>query len=235
MKIFGHRGASSIYPENTLIAFEECVRLGVDGIELDVNLSKDNQLIVIHDETLDRTTTGKGLIKDMTLAEIKKYKVIDSKTNQLYSIPTLREVFELFKDNNLLINIELKNNIINYQFLEELTIQLIREFNFESRVIISSFSAESLFKCNKLASDLSYGYLYGKKFKTTLELLKENNIKAIHPSIKHLTNELIELYKSNGFLIRPYTVNELPVLKTLKDLKIDSAITDCPQLVRLIN
>ncbi|MDF2608401.1 MAG: glycerophosphodiester phosphodiesterase [Bacillales bacterium] len=235
MKIFGHRGASSIYPENTLIAFEECVRLGVDGIELDVNLSKDNELIVIHDETLDRTTTGKGQVHDLTLEEIKKFKVLDSKTSQLYDIPTLREVFEVFKYNNLLINIELKNNIIKYQFLEELTIQLIREFNFESRIILSSFSAESLFKCNKLASDLSYGYLYGKNFKTTIKLLKENNIKGIHPSIKYLNNEQIELYKANKFLIRPYTVNDVPTLKVLKDLKIDSAITDCPQIAKLIN
>jgi glycerophosphoryl diester phosphodiesterase len=230
MKIFGHRGASSIYPENTLEAFNECIRLKTDGIELDVNLSKDNELIIIHDETLDRTTTGTGFVQDHTLEEIKQFKIYDDKHNK-YEIPTLRELFNEFKNNKLLINIELKNDKINYQFLEELTIQMIREFNYEDRIIISSFSPDSLFKCNKLAPDLSYGYLYGKNFKTSIELLSANNIKAIHPSIKHLTKAQIDYYKKNNFNVRPYTVNDLQTIETFKAYGIDAVITDVPQII----
>ena len=106
---FAHRGASSEYPENTMLAFEEAVRIGADGIELDVHKSSDGKLIVIHDEDVRRTHLGNGLVKDFTLKEIKTFKCRKKifRDNDKALIPTLNEVLELLKNTSLLLNIEL--------------------------------------------------------------------------------------------------------------------------------
>ena len=112
-KIFAHRGFSGKYPENTMIAFEKAVEIGVDGIELDVHLTKDNELVIIHDEDVKRTTNGEGLVKDMTLEELKKLDASATFVGQygVNPIPTLREYFELVKDTNIITNIELKTSV----------------------------------------------------------------------------------------------------------------------------
>ena len=118
-KIFAHRGASAYAPENTLPAFELAERQGADGIELDVQLTKDGEVAVIHDEKIDRTGTGEGFVRDFTLAELKSL----SFHNQMeeyrgVKIPTLREVLELVKPGNMAVNIELKTGIFWYPGIE---------------------------------------------------------------------------------------------------------------------
>ena len=116
-KIFAHRGASAYAPENTLPAFEKAVDIGADGVELDIHLSRDGRLVVIHDEMLDRTTNGHGFVKDFTLAELKKLDVSKTMTNSGFCnlrIPTLGEVYELLADTELLVNVEVKNSIFLY-------------------------------------------------------------------------------------------------------------------------
>ena len=96
-KIFAHRGASAYAPENTLPAFEKAVDICADGVELDIHLSRDSRLVVIHDEMLDRTTNGHGFVKDFTLAELKKLDASKTMTNSGFCnlrIPTLGEVYE---------------------------------------------------------------------------------------------------------------------------------------------
>ena len=138
-KVFAHRGWSGKYPENTMLAFEKAVELGVDGIELDVHLSGDRQLVIIHDETVDRTTNGKGFVKDMTVEQLKAldasagFMGVYGKTE----IPTLREYMELVKDLPLVTNIELKTNIYEYEGLEEMVYEMIKEYSLQDRVIIS--------------------------------------------------------------------------------------------------
>ena len=115
-KIFAHRGFSGKYPENTMLAFEKAVELGVDGIELDVHLTKDNELVIIHDEDIKRTCDGEGLVKDMTLEELKKFDA-SATFRGVYGfcgIPTLREYFELVKDTDIITNIELKTGVYDY-------------------------------------------------------------------------------------------------------------------------
>ena len=114
-KIFAHRGASAYAPENTLAAFDLTQRLGADGIELDVQLTKDGEVVVIHDETIDRTGTGKGNVRDHTLAELKKLS-FHNRMEQYRGeqIPTLREVLDLVKNGDMEVNIELKTGIFWY-------------------------------------------------------------------------------------------------------------------------
>ena len=120
MKIFAHRGLSGFYPENTMLSFKKCINLDLYGIELDVQKTKDNHLVVIHDEKVDRTFNSTGYVKNMTLKELKSLNSSFNgyENNPECKIPTLKEVLILFKPTKFIINIELKNNKINYKNLE---------------------------------------------------------------------------------------------------------------------
>ena len=120
MKIFAHRGLSGFYPENTMLSFKKCINLDLYGIELDVQKTKDNHLVVIHDEKVDRTFNSTGYVKNMTLKELKSLNSSFNgyENNPECKIPTLKEVLILFKPTKFIINIELKNNKINYILID---------------------------------------------------------------------------------------------------------------------
>ena len=146
MKIFAHRGLSGFYPENTMLAFKKCLDLDIYGIELDVQKSKDNHLVVIHDEKVDRTFNGSGYVKDMTLDELKSLNSSfkNYEENIDCKVPTLREVLLLFKPTNFVINIEIKNNKVKYKNIEEDVVNLVKELNMDSDFINT---------CNQLGLD----------------------------------------------------------------------------------
>ena len=128
VSIFAHRGASDAAPENTLPAFARAVEQGADGIELDVHLSRDGELVVIHDETLDRTTDGAGWVKDRTLAELRALRADNGLPGFAEArIPTLREVLDLLRPTDLLLNIELKTSLVWYEGIEAKTLALVAE------------------------------------------------------------------------------------------------------------
>ena len=127
-KYFGHRGYSGKYPENTMLAFQKAMEAGAEGIELDVQFSKDGKLVVIHDETLDRTTTGKGLVRDYTLDELKALDASYIYKGQygVNQIPTLCEVLDYMSDKDAFTNIELKTGVYEYEGIEEAVLECIR-------------------------------------------------------------------------------------------------------------
>ena len=130
-KIFAHRGFSAYYPENTMLAFTKVAEETVtDGIELDIQLTKDGEIVIMHDETLDRTTNASGFLKDYTLAELKQLSVgVNFKGFQpRQTIPTLREFFTFLKQTKLIANIELKTGVFEYESIEEKLVALINEF-----------------------------------------------------------------------------------------------------------
>ena len=161
MKVFAHRGASGDYPENTILAFDKALALDVYGIELDVHKSKDGHLVVIHDEDIQRTFKGKGRVMDYTLSELKKFncRKFEFIENLNCKIPTLREVFELIKNTDIILNIEAKTDLIHYD-LEQDVIDLIKEYNFEEKVLISSFNHKCIKIFKELDNNLKYGALY---------------------------------------------------------------------------
>ena len=150
MKVFAHRGYSGKYPENTMEAFRGAFAAGADGIELDVQLSKDGQLVIIHDETLDRTTTGKGYVKDYTLSELKQ---LDA-SGKLFS-----GLHEWVKNTPLITNIELKTSIVYYEEIEEKTAEMVKAFRLEDRVIFSSFNHLSIVRMKQLLPKCPVGAL----------------------------------------------------------------------------
>ena len=139
-KVFAHRGASQYAPENTLEAFRLAMEQGAEGIELDVHLSADGELVVIHDETLERTTNGTGLVKDHTLAQLQALRADNHMEGfEAARIPTLRQVLELVRPGDMQVNIELKTGILWYEGIEEKTLELVKELgerypNLKSRV-----------------------------------------------------------------------------------------------------
>ncbi|KJD52754.1 hypothetical protein UZ38_36085, partial [Bacillus amyloliquefaciens] len=137
-KIFAHRGASGTFPENTMAAFKQAAAIGADGIELDVQMAKDGRLVVIHDEKLDRTTSLKGYVKDLTYKEIKRGDASHRFSEKIGSVPvpTLEEVFEWAADAEFLLNVELKNSIIRYEGMEEKVMSMIEAYGLQDRIIL---------------------------------------------------------------------------------------------------
>lgn len=184
MKIWAHRGCSQRYPENTLLAFEKAAELqNLTGIELDIQLTKDGQMVVFHDEKVDRTTDGTGYIRDYALAELKKLK-IDAGNNSFQSIPMIEEVLELLSGRmkaGLKLNIELKNSISPYEGMEEKIVNLVHERGLEGAVVYSTFYAKSLEKISRLDPEAELGILDVKVSDCMYKLKGCCGAVALHP------------------------------------------------------
>lgn len=226
MKIWAHRGCSQRYPENTMLAFQKASEIKkLVGIELDIQLTKDNEIVVIHDERIDRTTEGVGYVKDFTLHELKKFHIYPNE-----QIPTLQEVLDLLEErlkNGLLLNIELKNSAYPYLEMEEKVLNLVAKKSIEKSIIYSSFSAKSMEKIKMLNSYAKIGIL-DNKVSDCLYKLKGIGADALHPYWKgiDLPKERLE-----GYTVRAYFSGHLYPEKptgTILDLKSleNKGITD---------
>lgn len=189
MKIWAHRGCSYRYPENTLSAFQEACRYEITGIELDIQLSRDGEMVVIHDERVDRTTNGSGWVKDMTLWELKQLKIRpNEKSGRIHeTIPTIEEVLAFLapvcRNTGLLINIELKNSVVPYEGMEQKILRLISEYELEPYIVYSSFNPDSLRLIRNLNPDANLAILCDHVAEC-LEVEKQIRVNAIHPYIK---------------------------------------------------
>lgn len=233
---FAHRGASWDYPENTILAFNEAIRLGAGGIELDVHKSKDNQLVVIHDEDIERTFLGKGLIKDFTLNELKKFKCrkLMFRDNNECLIPTLEEVLKLFNKNDVFLNIELKTDVIHYKDIERDVIDLIHKYKMTDRVLLSSFNHESIKICKTIDSSIKTGMLYEHPIDNIIEYAKSLNADAINPYLGLVSEELIDEAHKNNLMVNVYTVNSPIYMRRLINARVDGIFTDCFHLLKEI-
>ncbi|MGV3464179.1 MAG: glycerophosphodiester phosphodiesterase [Heyndrickxia sp.] len=232
--IFAHRGAAGTFPENTMDAFIAAEKYGADGIELDVQLSKDGDIVVIHDETVNRTTNGKGFVKDFNIKDLQKLNAsYQSKSLKTFfkapHIPSLREVFEWMKTNDLLCNIELKTGKIEYPLIEEKVIQLIREYGYEERIIISSFNHYSIIHCYRLAPEVEIAPLYSDGLFMPWVYASSIHAKGIHPNFKIAPDDIITSAMEYGIQVRPYTVNKEKDMKRLLKLSCSAIITDFPK------
>ncbi len=231
MKIFAHRGASAYAPENTLESFALAAKMGPDGIELDVQRTRDGELVVCHDETIDRTSDGHGWLKDYTLEELRALHF--NKTHPEYKdarIPTLREVYELMRPTGLLINVELKTGIFTYDGIEEQAAYLTREMKMEEQVFYSSFNHFSVRKMKELAPFADAGLLYADRPIGVVEYAK-NVVRAdaLHPAIYHLTEPgYVERAHEAGLKVRVWTVDGADRIRQMQALKVDAIFTNEP-------
>ena len=204
MKIWAHRGCSQRYPENTQLAFEKALELkDLTGIKLDVQLTRDGELVVIHDERVDRTTEGIGFVKDYTLSELKRLHIYaDEGPSQ--TILTMEEVFNLVAERlktGLKLNIELKTSVFPYTGIEEKLVELVHKKGGADQVVYSSFYALSLEKIRRLEPKAEIAVLDGK-VSDCLFKLKGLGANALHPFWRgmDLPRERVEGYSVRAWM-----------------------------------
>lgn len=245
--IWAHRGCSMAYPENTLEAFRAAAEIpGIAGVVLDVQLTKDGELVVIHDENVDRTTNGTGRVCDFNLDDIKMLKIESINSTQT-TIPTLEEVFvclmDICKDDNrkekFLINIELKNSIIRYEGMEKKVLELIQQYDLLDNIVFSSFLPESMGLVKKLQPHAQTGIL-GISMRECLKEAKRMEADAIHPWIGGLDLEAENIGELRNMQVRAWNGEE-PFFGQKRILRehhmekyvqfgVDDIITNLPEL-----
>lgn len=232
MKNFAHRGFCGKYPENTMLAFRKALEAGVDGIELDVQLTKDGHVVIIHDETVNRTTNGTGTVVSYLLEDLQKLDASSVFAGQMgfNPIPTLREYFELVKDSRIVTNIELKTGVNQYPGIEAKVLELIREFKLEDRIIISSFNHFSVMRMKEMAPELKYGFLSDTWILDPGAYTKARDVECYHPSVNMMTQEIVDELKANGRVINVWTVNKEEQIRDLYKKGIDCVIGNFPDL-----
>ena len=214
-KVFGHRGCSGTYPENTMLAFRKAVEAGVDGMEFDLHLTKDNKLVIIHDETIDRTSNGSGAVRDMTLEELRQYDFSAAFPGEygVCRIPTLEEYFEMVKDLPLISNIELKTGVWEYPGIEQAAIDMVRAYHLEDRIIFSS-------KCGFLTEN------WPSRFGAYTAL---HGIECCHPPLHMLSEKTVAEMHDAGCEINTWTVNTEEDAKRLAAWGVDALIGNYPE------
>ena len=220
-----HRGAKGYEPENTLQAFQKALDLDADGIELDVHLSTDGHIIVIHDETIDKMTNGKGFVNTLSLPELKSFLIAEK-----HEIPTLREVFDLV-DKKCLINIELKSKDA-LQCVSTLIEKYVSEKNWKyEHFIVSSFDWNALQHVHDLNQNIPIGVLTETDLNLALAFAETIKAKAIHPYYHLLNEENTQKIQEKGFLVLPWTVNIEEDIQKIKNYKVNGIITDFPDKI----
>jgi glycerophosphoryl diester phosphodiesterase len=220
-----HRGAKGYEPENTLQAFQKALDLYADGIELDVHLNADGHIIVMHDETIDKMTNGKGAINTFTLSELKSFLIADK-----HQIPTLNEVFDLV-DKKCFINVELKNADTAAK-----VVSLIEEYIAEkgwdyAHFIVSSFDWNALQEVHNLNSYIQIGVLTEENLDTAVAFAELIQAKAIHPDYQLLNADNVGKMQEKGFWVLPWTVNIEEDIQKVKSYNVNGIISDFPDKI----
>uniref|UniRef100_UPI0040559FD6 glycerophosphodiester phosphodiesterase family protein n=1 Tax=Acetatifactor sp. TaxID=1872090 RepID=UPI0040559FD6 len=228
MKIWAHRGASAHAPENTLPAFHLAYELNADGIELDVQLTKDGIPVVIHDETVDRVSDGNGWVKDYTLAEIKQLNV--SKRFPAYGnveIPTLEEVYDFVKTTDMTVNVELKNSVVPYINLEEKVLEIAEQKGIADRIVYSSFNHYSMKRVKELQPNVKVAFLYADGIMDIAEYAEKYNVYAVHPSMCNMKfADIVQECHAKGVRVHVWTVNEEADFEEMRKMGVDAVITN---------
>lgn len=231
-QIFAHRGSKCNRPENTLSAFAEAVRVGADGIELDVHLTKDNQLVVIHDESLERTTNGAGLVQNLTFSEIQQFSAgawFDAKyANE--KVPLLSEVLALLVDMNFtgVLNVEIKTDKFQYLGIEKKTSELLTSQTLPFSHVYCSFNLNSLKILSELEPDADLAFLMSTSDKKIQQGLATDFITHINPRQDWLQKNVGKL-KHLSKPLRPWTLNDDADIYLAFNHHLSGFMTDYPE------
>lgn len=236
-KVWAHRGASGYAPENTLDAFERAAELGADGIELDVQLTKDGELVVLHDETIERVSDGTGWVKDYTYEELLKFNF--NRTHPEFArekIPTLKEVYGLVKPTALTVNVEIKTGIVFYADIEKKVLELTRLCGMEERVVYSSFNHYTLRNIKALCPTAKTGVLYEDGIIDAAAYADETvGADALHPMGYNVRYPgFLDECRKRGKAVNVWTVNEEWQMRYLCQAGVDAIITNYPDLGRKV-
>lgn len=250
--VIAHQGGDFLWPSNTLYAFEKAVELGVDILELDVHASKDGELVVIHDDTLERTTNGTGLVKEQSLAELKRlnagFNWSPERKGESFpyrglnlQIPTLKEVFESFAETRITIEIKQKEPSITQELCD-----LIRQYKLEKQVLINSFHVAALkdfrSQCPEVASSTTSSEVrnafilkslfLGQLYRAPAEAFQ---VPETQGSLKIVTPKLVSVAQQKNMNLQVWTPNETADMQRLINMGVNGIITDRPdRLMKLL-
>ncbi|MCI0478169.1 MAG: glycerophosphodiester phosphodiesterase [Anaerolineales bacterium] len=235
--VIAHRGASAYAPENTLAAFNLAFEMGADGIELDVSLTQDGVPVVLHDDTVDRTTNGRGAINQLTLAQVQQLDA--SNKMEKYrgeKSPTLEQVLRAVSARGI-VNIELKNLTLKYDGVEAATLAAIENAGALARVMVSSFNPLALRRMYQLDPRIPRGLLYRPNLPIYLRrawLRPLAHPTAMHPHYSMITRAFMTWARGKGYQVNTWTVDDPEETKRLIDLGVDGIITNKPDALRRI-
>lgn len=249
MKIYGHRGASGHAPENTMPAFQLAAEMGAQGIELDVQLTKDHELVIFHDGIMKRTARWKqdvyeganqigkageaveGWVKDYTLAQVQSMEVgswMDEKWSGT-PIPTMEEVYQWMQTNKMEVNIEIKvSSADDSQELTEKTLAMAAAYGVTDRLLISSFCHPALVTSHECQPEIPTGILYSELFYHPEAYAKVVGAQALHPHFIHITPEDVQNSHHEGVLVNVWTPNSQEELQACIAMQVDGIITNYP-------
>lgn len=231
MKVIAHRGYSGKYPENTMLAFKKAAETGCDGIELDVQLTKDGTVVIIHDEKVDRTTDGSGFVKDYTYEELKKLNAakLFTKVTEFEYIPTFDEYCAWAAETDIITNIEIKTGVYYYEDIEEKTIEIIKKYGLQKRIIFSSFNHMSLVKVKELMPEAECGALVENEgLGNAGYYCNTYGFEYYHPGYAGITDETVAGCNKYGIKMNVWTVNDMGALERLYEWGCNSVITNFP-------
>jgi len=238
-----HRGGALLWPENSLLAFRNAIALGTDFLELDVHLSKDGEVVVIHDPALDRTTTGVGAVRDWTLAELRALRLRDRSgevTDE--AISTLEEVIGLAAptDLRLLLEIKVDARRERYPGIEERVLSILERHRMAFRTIVVAFEEETVHRVCRLRPEVMGGALLSprtlKRRRSTvereLETVRKLGARFVGLHQRLVTPRIVEQVRQAGLVLGVWTVNEAAAMRRFVELGVDILITDRPDLAK---
>ena len=228
MKVLGHRGAAGTAPENTLVSFARGLEHGVDGFEFDVQLSRDGEVVICHDERVDRTSNGVGWIKDLSLVELKRLNF-----GVLFGIqaeiPTLDELLAMLRGKPLILNVEIKSGLIEYPGIVAKVVDSLENFGVVPRTIISSFDHPILLEAQRLYPYVETGVLYECGLLEPWIYAQRLGAKHLHPQFGFVTRELLLESHRAGIGVNTWTVDHPWAIERISDLAPDMVITNYPE------
>ncbi len=229
MIVMAHRGYSSKAPENTMPAFELAIEAGAGGLELDVHLTKDGEVVVIHDPTLDRTTNGGGSVASFTMEELREFDAGSwfAPAFKGTKLPTLREVLDLIKDRNVLLNVETKT-ALGFEHLNDKVAPLLDEYSMWEKTVISSFNHYALVHMKNIRPQARTGILYNCALVNPWVYAKSIGASALHPHHMTIIPELVQEAQQQGMMVNVWTVDGEADIERVKLAGVDSIITNVP-------
>lgn len=221
---YAHRGASEYAPENTLSSFYLGLLQGANGIETDVQRTKDGALVLFHDDRVDRVSDGQGFLRDFTLAELKELKIYGNNTHGFYdSVVTLEEFLKIFSRYDIRFAMELKGPDV-----EQDTLALIRKFGIQNRTTFTSFQFPYIEKIKQLDKMARVGYLTENTDQNKINQLLSIGGEEIAPRANEITDMSISLWRNLGLGVRAWGVQTIPIMKEMCRLQVDGMTVNFP-------